>query len=86
MMHFACDEFFIKLDESGRQEFTRGFYDTVAFDDRDKEVGWGFPWLHGIYDEEVSFVGNTPYDWGVQYAIQMQMRGWPGGQAEARKQ
>ena len=74
--HFATVDFFTNMSEEDRQAFASGFYDNVDFDDRDKEVSWGSPWIHGYFDEHINFVGSDPYNWGVQYAIQMKMGNW----------
>ena len=83
VIHQASPQFFAELQESQRQEFMRGFYESVDFDDRDKEMGWGMPWLHGNYDDSMTFMGRDPYEWGIQYAMQMQMCGWMIDQDDA---
>ena len=75
-MRLASPQFFAELEENQRQEFVRGFYESVEFDDRDKEVCWGMPWLHGNYDASFTFMGHDPYEWGIQYALQIQSCGW----------
>lgn len=75
-LHIATIEFFNNMNDEAKTMFSQGFYDTVDFDDRKNAVSWGSPWEHGYFDENINFMGNDAYHWGVQYAIQMKITNW----------